>query len=160
MKALLWAANLAGWPVIHLVVAGIFLRMPERWFAHDNVLFRARRWEGDGAFYRTWLAVRRWKSLLPDGAPWLGGLAKKRLERRDEEYVRQFIAETRRAECAHWCMLCCLPLFFLWNPLWARWLMAAYAVAANLPCIVVQRYNRQALERMMRLRSRQVPAPF
>ena len=44
-------------------------------------------------------------------------------------------------------MLACLPLFFLWNPPWACAVMAFYAIAANMPCIAVQRYNRLVLAR-------------
>lgn len=148
MTALRWAANVLGWPVIHVVIAAIFLRLPLRLFAGDCFVYQAWPWERDGMLYRKWLLVRRWKALLPDGAPWLGGFPKKRLERREADYVRRFILETRRAECAHWCMLCCLPVFFLWNPLWARWVMTAYAVGANVPCILVQRYNRVVLVRL------------
>jgi len=77
--------------------------------------------------------VKRWKSVLRDGAPWLGGFAKKKLSCRDPQYLVEFMLETRRAECAHWCMLGCLPVFFVWNPLWACWAMTMYALAANVP---------------------------
>ena len=63
-------------------------------------------------FYRDRFAIRTWKSLLPDGAPWLGGFAKKKLRGRNRAYLAQFLLETRRAEVAHWCMLACLPVFF------------------------------------------------
>lgn len=152
MNALVWAANILGWPVAHLAIGYASVRLPSTLFARDSWLTAPRRWEGDGRLYRNWLGVRRWKVLLPDGAPWFGGFAKKRLTTRDAEYLRLFLLETRRAEIAHWCMLGCLPLFFLWNPPWACWVMAAYALAANLPCILAQRYNRLALNRMARRR--------
>ena len=147
-RALVWAANLAGWPAIQLTIAAIVMRMPQKQFVRDGVLYRKRGWEQDGRFYAKWLRVRQWKAMLPDGAPWLGGFAKKRLESRDESYLREFIVETRRAEFGHWWMMACCPVFFLWNPLWACWVMVGYAVAANLPCIVAQRYNRLVLTRI------------
>jgi glycosyl-4,4'-diaponeurosporenoate acyltransferase len=49
-------------------------------------------------------------------------------------------------------MLASLPIFFVWNPPWACWLMTVYALGANLPCILAQRYNRLAFERMARTR--------
>lgn len=154
MIALIWAANLLGWPLIHLSIAFVALRLPSHLFARDSWLTAPRRWERDGLLYRDWLAIRRWKSLLPDGAPWLGGLAKKRINARDPSYLLRFLAETRRAELAHWCMLGCLPFFFLWNPPWACLVMTAYGLAANLPCILAQRYNRIALDRAVRTRRR------
>ena len=78
----------------------------------------------------------------------------KKLPGRNPAYVAQFLIETRRAEIAHWFMLGCLPIFFIWNPPWARWVMAVYALAANLPCICAQRYNRLVLNRIARARCR------
>jgi hypothetical protein len=69
MKALVVAANVMGWPVIHLVIAKFTLRLPPEAFARDRFPFAGWRWEREGQFYRRWLAIRRWKSLLPDGAP-------------------------------------------------------------------------------------------
>ena len=149
MIALKWGANLLGWPLIHLAIGFVALRLPPRLFARNNWLTAPRRWEGNDRLYRDWLAIRKWKSLLPDGAPWLGGFAKKKVYAHDSYHLAQFLLETRRAELAHWCMLCCLPLFFLWNPPWACLVMACYALAANLPCIVAQRYNRIVLERVI-----------
>lgn len=156
MTALVWVANVLGWPILHISIGFIALRVPSHIFAHDTWLTAPRPWERDGDVYRDWLAIRRWKRFLPDGAPWLGGFAKKKLIGRDPTCLRQFLVETRRAEIAHWLILGCLPMFFLWNPPWARWVMAVYAVAANLPCILAQRYNRLALNRIARGRIRAV----
>lgn len=150
MSAAVWIANLLGWPFIHVGIGFVALRLPSSLFAHDTWITVQRPWERDGRFYRDWLAIRRWKSLLPDGAPWLGGSAKKMACFRHPFYLAQFLVETRRAEVAHWTMLCCFPLFFLWNPPWARVVMTAYALAANLPCILAQRYNRIAVCRAIR----------
>ncbi len=150
MIAVVWAVNVLGWPVLHLAIGSVALRLPPNVFARDTWLTAPRRWEREGHAYRGWLAIRKWKSLLPDGAPWLGGFAKERFRERNPAYLSQFLIETRRAEIAHWCMLGCLPIFFIWNPPWARWVMTAYALAANLPCILVQRYNRFTINRLAR----------
>jgi glycosyl-4,4'-diaponeurosporenoate acyltransferase len=154
MIALVWAANVLGWPVIHLAVGFIAVRLPPHIFTRDIWLTTARSWEREGYVYRDRLAIRRWKFLLPDGGPWLGGIRKKELLGRNPVALAQFLMETRRAEIAHWCMLGCLPIFFIWNPPWARWVMTAYAFAANLPCILAQRYNRLVLSRVARARCR------
>jgi glycosyl-4,4'-diaponeurosporenoate acyltransferase len=142
------AANLLGWPVLHLAVSRLAIHIPESLVVRDNWLTKPRSWELDGHLYRDWVGIRKWKRLLPDGGPWVGGFSKKRLHERNHRYFEQFILETRRAELAHWCMLGCFPIFFLWNPLWARWVMGIYAVSANLPCILAQRYNRLTLHRV------------
>jgi glycosyl-4,4'-diaponeurosporenoate acyltransferase len=150
MTALVWAANILGWPLLQITIGYFALRVPSRFFVRDTWLTAPRRWEQDGRGYREWLAIRKWKGLLPDAAPWFGHPAKKTLVERDPASLAQFLIETRRAEIAHWIMLCCLPVFFLWNPPWARWVMALYAVAANLPCILAQRYNRLVVDRIAR----------
>jgi glycosyl-4,4'-diaponeurosporenoate acyltransferase len=148
MNVLVWAANVLGWPIIHLSIASAALRLPPELFAQDSWLTIPRRWEHDGQFYRDWFAIRKWKPLLPDGASWLGGFSKKQVSAHHSARISQFVVETRRAEVAHWCMLSCLPIFFFWNPPWACWLMTAYAVLANLPCILAQRYNRFVFARV------------
>ena len=153
MTALIWTANLLGWPLIHLAMSFVALRLPAHLFAQDSWITAPRSWERNGRLYRDWLRIRSWKSRLPDGAPWLGGFAKKKLNGRDAYCLERFLTETRRAELAHWCMFGCLPLFFLWNPPWACLVMTAYALASNLPCILAQRYNRIALARLVQTRS-------
>jgi glycosyl-4,4'-diaponeurosporenoate acyltransferase len=146
MIALVLAANILGWPILHIAIGFIALRIPPQIFAHETWLTAPRFWERD--MYRDRLAIRKWKYLLPDAAPWLGGFAKRKLVNRDPTCIAQFLIETRRTEIAHWLMLGCLPIFFIWNPPWARWVIAVYAVAANLPCILAQRYNRLILNRI------------
>lgn len=147
MRIAVWAANLLGWPILQIAIARFALSLPLESFAGDRPLYSIRSWERSGRFYNIF-AIRRWKTLLPDAGPWFGGFSKKRIAGRDEAYLQAFILETRRAEFAHWCMLCCFPVFFLWNPVWACLVMVAYALAANLPFIVVQRYNRLLLTRI------------
>lgn len=154
MIAAIWAANVLGWPLIQLSIGYVALRLPADLFMRDTWLTAPRQWERGGSWYREVVAVRAWKSSIPDGAAWLGGFAKMKMYSRDPAYLARFLIETRRSELAHWCMFCGLPIFFLWNPPWACCVMTAYALAANLPCILVQRYNRLVLGRVFRTRRR------
>jgi glycosyl-4,4'-diaponeurosporenoate acyltransferase len=142
------AINTVGWLVLQLSIAAAATRMSSRYFANEGGVYRVREWEI--GVYRRWLHIRRWKGMLPDGAPWVGGsFRKKRFERRDAEYLRQFALETRRGEAAHWLMLACFPIFFLWNPPKVWIVLALYAAGANLPCIAVQRYNRAVVMKLL-----------
>lgn len=148
------ALNIFGWPVIQYGLAWAFIRMPYRWFDTPP----GQSPEHRGEFYQKAFRIRAWKDRLPDGATWLGGgFAKARLADTHPEYLTRFIAETRRGELCHWVAIACTPLFFIWNPCWADMIMIAYAVAANLPCILVQRYNRIRLNNL-RLKCCGVPA--
>jgi glycosyl-4,4'-diaponeurosporenoate acyltransferase len=151
------AVNTLGWLVLQLSIAAAAVRMDSRSFADDNWFYRVRT--GEIEFYKRWLHIRRWKNSLPDGAPWVGGsFRKKTLLGRDSAYLAQLLIETRRGEAAHWLMLVSFPIFFLWNPPWVWTVMALYAAAANLPCIIVQRYNREAAQRLQLRRNTHFPS--
>jgi glycosyl-4,4'-diaponeurosporenoate acyltransferase len=34
------------------------------------------------------------------------------------------------------------PIFFLFNPIWVGYVMIVYAILANMPCILTQKYNQ------------------
>jgi glycosyl-4,4'-diaponeurosporenoate acyltransferase len=142
--------NVAGWLVIQLGLSWAFTKMPVDWFAPPS----ACAWEHGGRFYERVFGIKCWKELLPDAARWFtGGFAKGTLGSRKSEYIGRFVQETWRGELCHWLALACAPVFFLWNPWWADLIIVAYAIAANLPCILVQRYNRLRLSRLMARRS-------
>ncbi len=136
--------NCAGWPVIQLGLAWLFTRMPAGWFNPPSAL------AGEEWLYRRVFHVRRWKDRLPDAAGWFaGGFAKRSLNTVEPLYLRSFIRETWRGELCHWCALAFLPVFFLWNPWWGDLICLAYAIAANLPCILVQRHNRLRMQGLL-----------
>jgi glycosyl-4,4'-diaponeurosporenoate acyltransferase len=144
--------NVIGWPLIHIAVSKLAFRRELSSFNPQSALFRERSFEVGGRFYERFLRIKSWKRLLPDGAALLGqGFRKKNLQSRKREYLEEFYRETCRGEWAHWVTLSAAPLFFLWNPLWADVVMLSYALVANLPCILVQRYNRLTLARLLSL---------
>ncbi len=147
---LLVAVNILAWLAVHLSVPWLFTRMPAALFRPGGWLFRPRGWEKDGETYQRLFRVRAWKDRLPDGAAlFRGGFRKKSLRRRDPGYLERFRVETCRGEAVHWAVFAAAGLFFVWNPPGAGLAMIAYGAAANLPCVIVQRYNRLRLERLI-----------
>jgi glycosyl-4,4'-diaponeurosporenoate acyltransferase len=133
--------NTVSWPILQIFIARISLCLPEAYFVPEQTPSHGQLLEA--RFYGAVLRVRKWKHLLPDGASWIGGtFSKRRLKSHSSDYLLRFAAEARRGELAHWCMLSCFPLFYIWNPPWACVVMTLYAFATNVPCIIVQRYNR------------------
>lgn len=137
--------NVLGWPIIQLGLAWAFTRMPANWFSPPA----SYHFERNGNFYQDAFRIRSWKDRLPDAAPWFQtGFAKASLTATTPEYLQRFIRETWRGELCHWCAIAFTPIFLLWNPWWGDLVMVAYALTANLPCIVTQRYNRIRLQRL------------
>jgi glycosyl-4,4'-diaponeurosporenoate acyltransferase len=143
--------DVAVWLVIQFGVSKVVTGMGLHWFNPNGWIYRPRRWERGGELFET-LGVKRWKERLPDAAPWFkGGFPKARLASRSRGYLERFALETCRGELAHWMAMTTAPLFFLWNRPWVGGLMVAYAVGGNIPCIIVQRYNRYRLNRLLTL---------
>lgn len=145
------AVDIAVWIVVGVGVGYAFHRRPVSAFAVDGRLTRLRGFEADGTWYERRLAIKRWKDRLPEaGALFSGGFSKRDLRGRDAALFDRFVVETRRAELTHWWVLAAAPFFVLWNPPWLAGVMAGYAVAANGPCLLTQRYNRARLLRVSR----------
>lgn len=141
------------WAVIQPAVAYLCVRLPASAFDPGHWLFRTRKWERDGAVYARLLLVRRWKSLLPSGGTvFKGGFSMRHVASRRVEYLERWLRETCRAELTHWIAMLFGAVFFLWNPVELGLVMVLYAVAVNLPCIIVQRHNRPHILRILRKR--------
>lgn len=142
--------NVAGWLFIQLGLAWVFTQMPVMWFNPGGACV----WERGGRFYERVFGIKHWKDRLPDAARWFGGgFAKGALAGTKSDYLQRFIRETWRGELCHWAAIACAPLFFLWNPWWGDVVIVAYAVAANFPCILAQRYNRLRFQRLLSRRA-------
>ena len=136
--------------------------LPVRRLDHDTWLFRARRFERDGRFYRDTLHIHRWKDALPEaGALFPGGMSKRHLPPADRGGLERFAVETRRAELGHWLAAAGGPLFALWNPAPIAVVMLVYGAgrqpavrrhpalqpAAHRPGAALQRVARRVRRR-------------
>ncbi|WP_254977238.1 hypothetical protein [Cyanobium sp. ATX 6A2] len=153
LPAVLGCAGL--WLLWSLLVGSIANHLPER-------LLEPRR-DGDAALAsgtsptRTTqqalrrmnrrLAIRRWKPWIPDAGNVLpGGVSKASLVRRSPVALRRLQLETRRAELVHWALWPAWLLTALWLPPAGVLLNLAFATLFNLPCLLLQRYNRLRLQ--------------
>jgi len=134
------------WPLMQVSIAMLGNRISDRRFSPNSFWLKTRKWEDNGRFYKRVLKVDRWKHLIPDGAnTHKTGFRKKQLSSYDLQYIQAFIAETGRAEIFHWLQIVPFWVFGLWSPPFVIWIMLGYALAVNLPCIILQRYNRPRL---------------
>ena len=159
--AWLVVVNILAWLVLHLGVAWLGTRLPVSLFAPGQWLYRLRPWEDDGRVYDRLFRIKQWKDRLPDGAAlFAGGFRKAGLRDVTAEYLDRFVNETCRGEAVHWVVLLSGGLFFLWNSWRVGLIMVAYAVIANMPCILAQRYNRRRLARIVARKKGKIESPF
>lgn len=143
--------NILAWYSFHMFLSWVARNISNQFLEENKQWFRTRKWENSGDVWQQLFRIRSWKSYLPDGTKITKkGFDKTRLRQFDQANLELFALETRRGELAHWMMIPPAGLFFLWNPPWAGWLMVVYALIANIPFIMVQRYNRPRLERLIR----------
>lgn len=148
--------DVVAWGLVHAATGYLAHRLPLRRLERDGWLTRLRPWEADGRFYTRTLRIKRWKDRVPEaGALFAGGVSKAHLPTDGEAGggLERFVAETRRAELAHWWAAAASPLFALWNPWYALPLLVGYGVGVNLPFVAIQRYNRLRATRVLARRS-------
>ncbi|MEX0768455.1 MAG: hypothetical protein WD029_08290 [Microthrixaceae bacterium] len=145
--------SVVAWLVIGFSTGYVLHKVAVRRFDHDTWLTRPRRFEDDGNFYQKRLKIRSWKDRLPEkGDLFPDGFSKRHLVSRTTEHFERFMAETRRAELVHWTNLCAGPLFLIWCPPLIGAIMILFGIFAHLPFVMVQRYNRERLGRLLRRR--------
>ncbi len=133
------------WLLASLLVGSLANRLPPAWLegAHGRPpparrAARPRRTDP--------LGIRRWKRWIPDaGGALPGGVAKASLVRRDPQALERLLVETRRAELVHWLLLPAGGLTALWLPRPGVLVNLVFALAFNLPCLLLQRHNRARL---------------
>jgi glycosyl-4,4'-diaponeurosporenoate acyltransferase len=153
--ALTVVVDVIAWGAFHTATGYAAHRLDESRLSRDGWLLRPRRFETAGRWYRRWLRINRWKDKVPEaGDLFRGGVSKRHLPAYDVAGLQLFVRETRRAELAHWWAMWCGPIFLLWNPPLAAGLLVGYGVAANLPFVVIQRYNRFRTQALIERRSR------
>jgi len=144
----LLVVDAAVWAIAGVVVGVGFARRDWRRLAPPGAVTRLRRNERRGMYERV-LRVRAWKDVLPEAGTWFGGISKRRLPSANDGYLARFAAESLRAERVHLCLLLVIPLTMAWNRGWLMLGNIAFGLALNVPCIVVARYNRVRVARLL-----------
>jgi glycosyl-4,4'-diaponeurosporenoate acyltransferase len=132
------------WLLISLLVGAVANHLPGRWLDVVPAL----------SPLATQVAappcIRRWKRWIPDaGGALPGGVAKASLVSRDPNSLQRLVIETRRAELVHWILWAAGLLTPLWLPTPAVTGNLLFATGFNLPCLLLQRYNRRRLLRLL-----------
>ncbi|MBB4825480.1 glycosyl-4,4'-diaponeurosporenoate acyltransferase [Sporosarcina luteola] len=147
----LFFINALAWLFIQIGISAVSNMIPISWFEKHPRLFKSFRWEKEGSFWQQATRVKAWKQYVPDGTLFIkSGYNKKHLHGWDTDSLSDFLLESRRAEFTHWISIPLALLFFLWNPMWAGYINLAYAILFHIPLIILQRYNRPRIERIIK----------
>lgn len=138
-------SSAAFWLVLSLVVGLLANQLPERWLRRaappQRPLAAAAAWPP---------GIRHWKRWIPDAGPALpGGIRKASLARRDPKLLLRLMLETRRAELVHWLLWPAGLLTTLWLEPSGVLVNLGFATIFNVPCLLLQRYNRRRLQRCL-----------
>ena len=143
-------ANASIWVSWSILVGYAANFLPEKYFEKDTLITRLRKFETQ-VWFQKYLKVHISKKYLPEKGVIFGkGTSKKSLPLAKPAALKRLLIETRRAEYVHWIVVFAW-VFTLWfNPPWAVWTVATLLIFGNLPCILVQRYNRLRLLRILK----------
>jgi len=144
------------WPLLQYTAALLCHKFPDALYTERTFLFRTFPFEKEGQLYAKVFRVNRWKHLLPDGSIKKGEdrYEKKHLSDFSEEGLQKFLLESRRAELTHWLALPFFWVFGFFTPPLIVFYMLVYAILVNLPCILVQRYNRPRVKKLLERKKR------
>lgn len=133
-------------------IAGFILGrlLPKGWFHSQSFWFRSHGFEQNGKIYER-LGIRRWQKRVPDMSkilPW--AMPAKKLTADFKAQLPRMLEETCIAEFIH-SLLCITGLYGLklWPGPGGLILYVLYVVLFNLPFILIQRYNRPRLLRLL-----------
>jgi glycosyl-4,4'-diaponeurosporenoate acyltransferase len=141
-------ATAAVWVLWSLLVGTLANHLPDRVLQPHSPPQRRQGprppgWRLDGSG----LGIRIWKRWIPDaGSALPGGVRKASLVRRDPSALKRLVLETRRAELVHWALWPAWIPAALWLPPLGVLINLIFATLFNLPCLLLQRYNRRRLE--------------
>ena len=121
--------------------------IPKHWFHADRF-----PWVCHPAEQKLWkrLHVRKWQAKIPDMSRiFVKIMPEKKLTKENYENLPRMIEETCVAEWTHILLsIAGLGLLKIWSGVGGVCITIIYIVLGNLPFIVVQRYNRQRVQKL------------
>lgn len=151
VKLKLFKINIIVFILISLIMTLVCDKIPSSIYDYRKWMFRIRNWERGGLFYEKYLSVKKWKTKLPDISDFVKWrFNKKHLAEKDSEYVSMFLIESCKSEFTHWHIIFLTLIFAFWNDGLTTILIFIAASVLNLPYIIIQRYNRPRLIKLLR----------
>ena len=145
--------NLGTWIFWFYFIGYVASILPEKFLKKDYFFTHILFFEENPNWFKRYFLINKWKDKMPE----LGGFFKKGFQKRsvangEIAQLELFIKETRRAEIAHWLMTAGWILTTLFNPMWAVIFNIIFAHVVNFPCLIIQRYNRVRLIKVLNMK--------
>ena len=141
--------------ILFMALAGLASQLlgsllPRRIFHGDRPPFAPFGWEKNGKVYER-LHIRRWKDHVPDMSRIMKNMVKKKLPAGSSSaHMNLLVQETCVAELIHALLIVAgLWLLHIWPGIGGWIVYLVYALVGNLPFIIIQRYNRPRLVRLV-----------
>ena len=140
------------WPLFQVAISIACLKIKDQKFDYNKFPYKTYKWEKEGKIYDKIFKVSKWKKFLPDGGAIMkGGYKKKNITDFSRENFQKFVIESCRAELSHLLAIFPFWVFGLFAPIEVIYIMLAYALIVNLPCIITQRFNRPRFIRLINI---------
>jgi glycosyl-4,4'-diaponeurosporenoate acyltransferase len=146
--------NIGTWVLWFYLVGFTASKLKISFLAKDYIFTKLLSFEKDGSWFRKYLKIDKWKDRVPElGGIFGDGFQKRSIDLGTKDQLQLFIRETRRAELAHWVMTSGWIITIAFNPLWAIVFNLIFAHIVNFPCLIIQRYNRARLIKVLENRT-------
>lgn len=150
VKLWLFKVNILVFILISLTMTIVCEKIPDKIYSYRKWLFRERKWENGGRIYEHYFGVKSWKAKLPDISDFFKWrFNKKHLAGSGSDYLSTFLMESCKSEFTHWMIIVSTVFFNFWNDIIATAAVFLFACLLNLPYIIIQRYNRPRLIKLM-----------
>ena len=133
-----------------LGVPAFFLgeRVPRTWFNADAFPFKSFSWEKEGQIYEK-IGIQWWKNRTPDMSKYIRRAYPKQGNLlRNPEQLCKLVLETCSAEFVHWVLVLLSPVFAILMDECGVLAMILYIIG-NLVSIIIQRYNRPRIQKII-----------
>lgn len=132
--------------------------LPRRWFRWERFPYRSFSWEREGQIYKA-IRIQDWKDKVPDMSKLCSGMVRKEVRGRPTAgSTERLIAESCVAEAVHFALLfASLPVTVIWNGA-GGWIVYCLCILGNLPFMLIQRYNRPRLCKLLARLAKKSPS--
>lgn len=123
-------------------------KLPRAWFNPDKFPYKCFAWENEGRIYEK-IGIQKWKTRIPDMSKYIRrAFAKQGNLMRDPEHLHRMVKETCSAEFVHWILILVSPVFPILMDRFGILSMLVYIIG-NLMFVVIQRYNRPRVQKII-----------